>query len=122
MHEIRIAPIEVSGSCVRFRWSVEPATTLYKQESFALDFEGVLDPHTLPERVWWTVALLSLHAHWNLLRPCRVILPVALPEGEIEFWQRMLDSERFCLEAFRDRYRLRADDRDCLRGTRVKSR
>lgn len=102
MHEIRIAPIAVSGSCVRFRWSVEPGTTLYKQESFTLDFGGVLDPHTLPERVWWTVALLSLHPHWNLLRPCRVIFPVTLPEGEIEFWERMLDSERFCLEAFRD--------------------
>lgn len=102
MHEIRIEPIEFNGPWVRYSWSVEPPTPLYKQESFVLDFENVLDPRAVPEWAWWTVAMLSLHAHWNLLRPCRVILPVTLPEGEIEFWQRMLDRELFCLEAFRD--------------------
>ena len=46
----------------------------------------------MPADLWWIVALLCLHGHWALLRPCRVELPVELAPGEREFWLRLLDA------------------------------
>lgn len=102
-HVITFAPLIFDGECVRVRWQVEPATPLYRRTEFTLDFSGVLEPRTLPESLWWTVVLLIVHSHWNLLRPCRVVLPLRLPPGEIEFWSRLLDLERASLELYRDR-------------------
>lgn len=101
MHLITFAPLRISGSTVRVEWTVEPATPLYRHCDFTLDFGSALDPRTLPLKVCWTAVLLCLHSQWNLLRPCRVVLPVLFPEGEIEFWSRLLDSERIVLEKYR---------------------
>lgn len=101
MNEIRFQHLRIGESCGQFEWSVEPTTALYHRTTFTLDYSGALDPRTLPERMWWTAGLLCLHSHWNLLRPCRVILPITLPAGEIEFWQRLLDGERVTLEKSR---------------------
>lgn len=86
---------------MRVAWTVEPATPVYKQNHFTLDFGEALDPRALPLKLWWTAVILSLHSHWNLLRPCQVILPVAISDGEIEFWSRLLDQERVTLEKYR---------------------
>ena len=48
---------------------------------------------TVPDAIWWRVALICLHSQWPLLRPCRVVLPVRLAPGEREFWLRMCDAE-----------------------------
>ncbi|HLX09352.1 MAG TPA: hypothetical protein VKY89_15985 [Thermoanaerobaculia bacterium] len=84
-----------------FRWRVEPATALYRRTSFTLAFPPEVDFARVPPALWWTVALLCLHPQWNLLRPCRVELPVELPPGEAEFWSRLLDAEAATLEAYR---------------------
>lgn len=102
MNEIRFLPLHIEETCVRVEWSVKPDTPLYHRTAFTLDFGDALGPRQLPEQMWWTTVLLCLHSHWNLLRPCRVIFPVTLPVEEIEFWQRMLDSERVTLEKSRD--------------------
>lgn len=97
-HLIRFCPLEFDASRVHVRWSVEPGTALYKQTEFTLDFGSSLDPRRLPLKLWWRLVMMCLHSHWNLLRPCRVVLPVMFPDGEVEFWLRLLDAERVCLE------------------------
>jgi hypothetical protein len=80
---------------------VEPATALYHRTSFTLELPPEVELAAVPEPLWWTVALLCLHSHWNLLRPCRVELPVELPPGEAEFWRRQVEVEAATLEAYR---------------------
>jgi hypothetical protein len=100
--EIRFAPLALTSTTVRVEWSVVPETEIYARTHFTLDFGDALDPRTMPLKLWWTVAILCIHSHWNLLRPCRVILPVTLDPGEIEFWLRLLDQERLMLEMTRN--------------------
>jgi hypothetical protein len=84
-----------------FRWRVEPETPLYRRTSFTLAFPPEVDLASVPQPLWWTVALLCLHPHWNLLRPCRVELPVELSPAEAEFWRRLVEVEAASLEAYR---------------------
>lgn len=101
MRTIRLEPPEVGERSVVFRWSVEPRSDLYVAESFDLRFGEVLDTRTVPDDIWWTVALICLHNHWPLLRPCRVELPVELAPGEREFWLRLTDATVETLELTR---------------------
>ena len=101
MRLIRFSPLQIDSTKVRVEWTVDPPTQMYQQTAFELDYGDALDPRELPLRFWWTIVPLILHSHWNLLRPCRVILPVTLPAGEIEFWLRLLDQERVSLEMSR---------------------
>ncbi len=98
MRRIVVEQPEPGPQEVAFRWRVEPPTELYSRESFNLRFGGDLDPGRVPADIWWIVALLCLHGHWALLRPCRVELPVELPPGEREFWLRLLDAAVETLE------------------------
>ncbi len=98
---IVLAPPRIDGRAVTFAWRVEPATELYRATSFTLRLPAGMAAADVPERLWWTVALLCLHPHWPLLRPCRVELPVALDAAEIEFWHRLLAAEVATLEAHR---------------------
>ena len=104
MKLVTLAPPELDSErrTATFRWRVEPATELYRRTSFTLHFPPEVDLARVPPPLWWTVALLCLHSHWNLLRPCRVELPVELPPGESEFWRRLLEVEAATLEAYRD--------------------
>ena len=97
-HVITLAPPEVTGGEVHFHWSVTPATLLYKQTSFSLRFPPSVALARVPESLWWRIGLMCLHAHWPLLRPCRVVLPVALPPEEVEFWLRLTDAAVNSLE------------------------
>src|ERR1019366_314990 len=92
---------EVGASTATFRWSVEPARTLYQRLSFELRFPDTIDLARVPKALWWRLALLCLHAHWALLRPSRVKIPVRLPNGEKELWNRLVDSAVQTLEAYR---------------------
>ena len=98
MRTVVVDPPEVGEREVGFSWRVDPPSELYARESFNLRFGDRLDPRELPEDIWWTVALLCLHGHWALLRPCRVELPVELPPGEREFWLRLIDAAVETLE------------------------
>ena len=84
-----------------FHWRVEPETPLYRRTSFTLAFPPEVDLASVPEPLWWTVAMLCLHPHWNLLRPCRVELPIELAQAETEFWARQVEVEAATLEAYR---------------------
>lgn len=101
MHRIELHPPERKGRSVLFRWTVDPPTSLYRASRFTLRFPDAIDVARVPERIWWWVALLCLHPHWALLRPCRVRLPVALPPGEAELFQRLVDVAVATLEAHR---------------------
>jgi hypothetical protein len=101
MNRIRLEPPEASRHAVRFRWKVEPRSSLYRANAFTLRFPEEIDLSRIPEALWWTVALICLHAHWTLLRPCRVELPVTLDPEELELWRRLLEVEITTLEGLR---------------------
>jgi len=93
---------KVDDHRVTFSWNVEPSSTLYERDTtFYLQFPDDVDCRAIPERLWWIVAFTCLHSHWVLLRPCRIVIPVVLAEGESEFWLRLMDSEIVTLEAYR---------------------
>ena len=50
---------------------------------------GEVELARVPESLWWRIGIMCLHAHWPLLRECRVMLPVRLPPGEAETWLRL---------------------------------
>ncbi|MBK8316153.1 MAG: hypothetical protein IPL01_19940 [Acidobacteria bacterium] len=101
IRQIRFKPLQITQSTVRVEWEMTEESPIYLRTHFTLDFSEVLDPRTLPLKLWWTVAILCIHSHWNLLRPCRIVLPVTLDPDEIEFWLRLLDHERVTLELTR---------------------
>jgi hypothetical protein len=101
MTRITLDAPRVSGRAVAFSWAVEPATDLYTQSAFTMRFPENVDLDGLPQAFWWRIMLLCLHAHWPLLRPCEVVLPVSLPEGEREAWLRLTDAAVATLEALR---------------------
>ncbi|MEO8054234.1 MAG: hypothetical protein ABI768_03725 [Acidobacteriota bacterium] len=101
MNRIRLLELEIGARAVTFRWSVEPASPLYRRTSFTLEFPASVDVAAVPPALWWRVALLCLHPHWALLRPCEVRLPVRLEPGEAETWLRLVDAAVDTLEATR---------------------
>jgi 7-cyano-7-deazaguanine synthase in queuosine biosynthesis len=103
MNRVTLAPpaVDAERRTAFFQWRVEPATALYHRTCFTLRFPPEVEIGRVPPALWWTVALLCLHAHWNLLRPCRVELPVELAPGEVEFWRRLVEVEAATLEAYR---------------------
>jgi exopolysaccharide biosynthesis predicted pyruvyltransferase EpsI len=92
---------EVGASRATFRFDVDPPSPLYHATSFSLEFPPWIDLRGLPDRLWWTVFLLCLHAQWPYLAPCEVRLPVRLGPGELEFWRRLVASYLDTLEAHR---------------------
>jgi hypothetical protein len=82
MRLVKFSPLKFTSSQVHVEWAVQPESIIYRQTSFVLDFGDALDPRTLPLKLWWTVVLLTIHSHWNLLRPCRIVLPVSIDAGE----------------------------------------
>ena len=102
MHVVRLDPPKVAGQAVSFTWTVEPATSLYRQTSFSLEFPASVDLTAVPTGLWWRIAITCLHPHWVLLRPCRVVLPVRLGPGEREFWLRLCDAATWSLEVLVD--------------------
>lgn len=98
---IRLSKPSVSANSVRFEWSVEPKTSLYSRTSFELEFPPAVNIHQIPEALWMRVMMICLHSHWAVMRPCRVVLPCRLPDGEIEFWNRLTDAAAWALETRR---------------------
>lgn len=105
MNHFTLHPPEITADSVTFRWSVEPASLLYRASRFTLRFPKEIDISSVSESLWWTIALICLHSHWPLLRPCKVFLPVRLGPGEVEFWSRLLDAEVATLETYRGTHR-----------------
>src|SRR5207247_1412980 len=101
MNRITLHPPEISAHSATFRWAVEPPSLLYRASRFTLRFPKELEISRIPESLWWTIALMCLHSHWPLLRPCRVSLPVRLGPGEVELWSRLLDAQVATLETYR---------------------
>jgi hypothetical protein len=101
VNRIRVHAPEVGAHAVLFRWSVEPASPLYRRTSFTLDFPPSVDVAAVPPALWFRLALLCLHPHWALLRPCEVRLDVRLSPGEAEAWLRLVDAAVDTLEAMR---------------------
>jgi hypothetical protein len=90
MLQIHLEPPLVQGRTATFRWQVTPHTPLYRKTEFTLRFPEAVDLSRVPERLWWDIFLIVTHAHWLLLRPCEIRLPVRLGPGEVRFWQEHL--------------------------------
>jgi perosamine synthetase len=101
MREIWVDVPRMVEDRIEFFWRVEPQTALYHRTAFFLRFPPPIEPASFPDRLLWLMALLCLHPHWTLLRPCRVHLPVRLSAGEKELWLRLLDATVITLEGNR---------------------
>ena len=99
MHRIDLLAPAVEGQSVTFRWTVEPAATLYRKTSFTMTFPAMVDLSRIPARLWWDIAMLCLHPHWLLLRPCTIHLPLNLAEAERRFWLQHLQNGVDTLDA-----------------------
>ncbi len=97
-HRFRLHPPEVVGQEVVFGWEVTPPTELYRANGFRLTFPPELDITVIPPGLWLRLAMLCLHVHWALLRPCRIELPFYLGPAERGFWLRMIDTATYQLE------------------------
>ena len=95
IHRVRLRAPEVGIGAVSFEWDVTPSTALYQAHGFRLDFPPDVDLEAVPASLWLRLALICLHPHWALLRPCRVELPYYLGPAEREFWLRMIDLAAF---------------------------
>jgi hypothetical protein len=92
MNYFRLHMPVVSGQTVRVSWDVEPVSALYWNNEFHLEFPASVDLNRVPDRVWGLIAMLCLHPHWVLLRPCRVELPFAIDDRERELWYRLMEA------------------------------
>jgi glycosyltransferase involved in cell wall biosynthesis len=99
-HRIRLDEPRVGARSVEFRWEVTPASELYRRTHFRVEFPAEVELGRVPRALWWRFALICLHGHWALLRPCRVELPVDLGSAELHFWARMADNVARQLEAY----------------------
>src|SRR5262249_59696474 len=106
MNLITLYPPEVGTHEVTFRWRVAPPTALYRKPQFTLRFPREVDLARVSPGLWPTIALICLHSHWPLLRPCRVTLPFSLRPGHAETWLRLTDAYVATLEAYRGTERL----------------
>lgn len=96
---IRFDPPHVDGQRVRFSWSIDPDPGLYTRNEFSITFPARVELGRIPEQLWLRLPLICMHPHFALLRPCNVILPGELPDGEAEFWQRLIDAAIWTLES-----------------------
>ncbi|MGH2959450.1 MAG: hypothetical protein ACRDKE_07575 [Solirubrobacterales bacterium] len=102
MTEIRLHEPIVRGNAVDFAWTISPDNGFYLDPRFTLEFPESVRVSDVPEGAWLRVMLICLYSHWSVLRPCRVVLPRRLPEGEREFWLRMVDAGVWTLENDQD--------------------
>lgn len=100
MRKIYLQAPLIEGQAATFRWHVEPATYLYHQTEFSLRFPSSVDLSQVPDRLWWDVMLICLHAHWLVLRPCEIHLPLRLGAGERQFWLQQLRNGVDTIEAY----------------------
>jgi hypothetical protein len=99
VHKIYLCAPLVQERSVSFKWRIDPPTALYRQTHFTMDFPETIDISRVPERLWWDILLICLHAHWLLLRPCQIHLPIALPMNEKLFWFALLRNGLETLDA-----------------------
>jgi len=101
VNRVLIEAPQRGAHAITFRWVVEPPTSLYRKLSFTLRFPEELDIGAVSEGLWWRIALVCLHSHWVLLRPCRVEVPGRLAAGEAAFWGRLARAAATTLDAYR---------------------
>jgi hypothetical protein len=102
MRVVRLEDPVVRGNAVDFAWSADPNDGFYLEPGFTLEFPESVNVAAVPAGVWLRVLLICAYSHWAVLRPCRVILPRALPDGEREFWLRLVDAAVWTLENDKD--------------------
>jgi hypothetical protein len=100
LHKIFLSTPEVQGRTVKFRWHVEPVSSLYRQTHFTINFPSNIDLSRVPQRLWSDLLLICLHPHWLLLRPCEIHLPIKLGAPLIQFWQQLLQNGLDTLHAY----------------------
>ncbi len=100
MRKIYLSAPSIRGQIASFHWRVEPAAELYRQNHFTLHFPLTMDPSRVPSRLWWDAFLMCLHAHWLLLRPCEVHIPIRLGPAERQFWLQLLRNGADTIDAY----------------------
>jgi hypothetical protein len=86
---------------VAFRFSVSPPSDLYRRTEFRISFPPqAVDVGAVPMALWWRVLLFCLHAHFALLAPATVELPIGLPPAERKLWERLIANVSRQLDAY----------------------
>jgi len=88
----------ITDSGVTCSWT-DGNSGLYRRQNFQFE---IANASRIPERLWLLLAMMCLHSHWILLRPCRIELPHQLLPGERDLWIRLLQIEFQTLEGHRD--------------------
>lgn len=101
MTRFRLFAPEREMHALRFRWDVSPRSDLYRSKTFILRFPAAVPLDRVSDRVVFLIAMLCLHAHWLLLRPCVVELPFDPGPEERDFWRRLLEVEAATLDTLR---------------------
>ena len=81
---------QVQGSRIVFSWRVDPASAMYKDCSFYLDFPVGDDLNEIPLSLLQVLQMFCLYNHWLILRPCHVFLPFEISSEEKAFWYRLM--------------------------------
>ena len=99
MTEIELKEPVIGRSSIKFSWSMRPESPLYRANAFSLHFPEEVDVSRISRSLCWTALMICLHAHWLLLRPCRVRLPVRLRPGHRAVWERLLQASQDTIDA-----------------------
>lgn len=97
--EVTLHHPHVDGQRAEFSWHESRPSGLYRETRFHLTFPESIPLAGVPARLWWHVLVMCLHAHWPLLRPCVVRMPVRMDPGAKETWVRLLRCHADTLDA-----------------------
>lgn len=93
-HVLRLAAPRVEAHRVEVSWELEPPSPLLAGSSFSLELPDEVDVSDLPDGLAWAIALACLHPLALVLAPCRIELPVRLPDGHARMWERLAEATR----------------------------
>ena len=97
--EVALFHPKVDGQRAMFSWQESRPSGLYRETRFQLKFPESIPIAGVPARLWWHVMVMCLHAHWPLLRPCVVRIPVRMDPGSKDTWLRLLQCHAYTLDA-----------------------
>lgn len=100
MTVIRLHAPEVERSIAVFHWSETPVSGLYLRNRIELRFPDTVDLRPLDPGLFWIAAIAVLHGGWVFLKPCRIEVPVRLPPGAAQVWERLLTSYATTLDFY----------------------
>lgn len=80
----------VQGNRVDFKWTESVNSKFYKKTEFYVEFPECIDLKDVPQSMLLLFHILCLHAHWTILSPCTVEIPIKLPLKQLEIINKLI--------------------------------